>query len=684
MRFLARSCYLLLVITLLLLFQNVFVAGDDSAGEEAATLPVNSAALEKLPESRFRGCKNLYSIPQIHSCIKDGDDKGLVLDLTSITTLLDGTEIDPAQIYGTSYIGPYPFEAIENRYTYKRYRRWDKISGGKGLINVGYLLTPAHNSEDWGGRGQVALRLDLFLEKPGKDRPLGLYDTFLRFNKVKQGFSKLPSITEGPFVNLVHSGNPSQILISLVTDREIKITVQLNTGKKFTDPKPVKDHEIPITGLEADTEYRYRLFIGEDRTKEYHFKTAPEKGKGGVIFAYIGDTREGVGGGERNFMGLNYAILERLLNIAYFKGAEFLAMGGDLVNGYTSVTEDFRTQLHAWKQAISGFRHERPVYPAIGNHEALLKSFRDESGKNIMLDRWPYETESAEAVFAAEFVNPRNAPAPSDPRRPTYSENVFSYQYGPVLMIAFNNNYWVSYDAENYGGCPEGYILPEQMKWIQNQLDKAEKDPTVKYVLLYAQEPVFPNGGHVKDAMWHDGDNNVRAYTWDAEKKKMIPEEKGIIEVRNEFALMISSYRKVAAVLGSDEHAYHKIAISRTIPVGVPEKDDKNKNGKLAEPGERISPLEEMKYTTWYLVCGGGGAPYYSEQNAPWNVFWKKKYPRIREHDVSHEDFYYYSSQSNFFLFEADSKKISLKVYNPYGEIIDRIDDMMEVKRKRF
>lgn len=65
---------------------------------------------------------------------------------------------------------------------------------------------------------------------------------------------------------------------------------------------------------------------------------------------------------------------------------------------------------------------------------------------------------------------------------------------------------------KNYGGSPEGYIMRDQMEWIERTLEEAKTDPTVKFILLYAQEPVFPCGGHVDDAMWWKGDNNLRAH----------------------------------------------------------------------------------------------------------------------------------------------------------------------------
>jgi len=40
--------------------------------------------------------------------IKNGDNNGLKLDLSGIDKLLDGSAINPNNIYGTIYVGPYP------------------------------------------------------------------------------------------------------------------------------------------------------------------------------------------------------------------------------------------------------------------------------------------------------------------------------------------------------------------------------------------------------------------------------------------------------------------------------------------------------------------------------------------------------------------------------------------------
>ena len=675
----------LLRIILLVVLGITCVVGRGSASE----LPVKVPACEGCKEVPYRWITTFLTIDTIHSSIKSGNARGLVLDLTGIRTLLDGTVVKPTDIFfGSVYLGPYPFEADEVTYTYKRFRVKTTIQNGKAILPVGYFLKPLSNSEEWRTEGHLVVRLDLYLLSEETIRYIGLYDTFVRFKKeVEKGvkFVKQTSIIEGPMVNLLRSENPSTLVISFKTDKEVTASVVLSNGHKFYSSEPGKNQKIKITGLEPGKSYEYHVEYEDARTKSFTFRTAPKAGDGEVVFAYAGDSREGIGGGTSNFMGVNYKVLERCANLAFQLDAELFVFGGDLVTGFTTSTDDFRTQVHGWKQALAGFWRHRAVYPCIGNHEAILKYYIDDKGQSICLDRWPYETASVEAVFADEMVNPQNGPDVSDPRRPTYKENVYSFLYGPVKFIAFNNNYWVGRkigfpeSARDTGGSPEGYIMDDQLQWIHAELKSADKNPNVKYIILYGQEPVFPNGGHIQDSMWHRGNNNVRAYTYESSSGKIESEKKGIIEVRNQLLTMIAENKKVAAVLGSDEHAYHKTLIDKNVPVGVPGTDDTEGNGLLCQKGGACSSLKGLKYPTWFLVCGGAGAPYYSEGKTPWNTYWKNFSGTYPDH-TSKRGCYYYSSQENFFIFKAGQDRISVTVYNPYGEVIDRIDDLMKVK----
>jgi len=640
------------------------------AAAAAEDLPVDQKALEALTEKPRTGLTNLLSLEQVAAAIGDGSG-GLSIDFAHVSKLLDGTTVAPDKIYGTAYSGPFPFEAAESVYVYKRFRVEDSIRLGKGTISVGSLLKDPVNSERWTDAGQVTVRFILFIEQAERDRAIGTYDVTAGFKKGGPGYVRTASFREGPTVNLLRSDAPSEAVIAFATDDEVRASVKVEKAgggwsQTFHEEVSTRRHEIAVEGLEPGAEYTYRVKAGSLESRTHKLRAAPAKDERLVRFGYLGDTRAGPGGGLQSFMGVNFDTLSRLSHLARSQGAAFLSIGGDLVSGYTSVPEDFRTQLQAWNQAVAGFWCERPIYAAMGNHEALLRAF-----EGVSVDRWPYDTQSAEAVFASMFVHPRNGPQTSDPRRPTYKENVYSFQYGPVRMIAFNNNYWVSNSSEKYGGAPEGYILQDQLDWIHGELEAAEKDETVRYVILYAQEPVFPNGGHLGDTMWAGGDNRLRAHVF--KDSSVLPEPDGLIVVRNKLVRMAASYAKVAAVLGADEHAYHHTLIGKDVPIGDIPKDDANLNARIdTKAGEKPSPLTDLKHNVWYIVSGGGGAPYYSEEKTPWNEHWeKKKAPR------SGVPGFYYSSQENVLIFEAGPEGISMKALSLNGEVIQSIPNLM-------
>jgi hypothetical protein len=230
-----------------------------------------------------------------------------------------------------------------------------------------------------------------------------------------------------------------------------------------------------------------------------------------------------------------------------------------------------------------------------------------------------------------------------------------------VQFIALNNNYWWTTDdkTDEFGGSPEGYMLDDQLDWMERRLRLAGRDDSVAHVVLFMQEPVFPAGGHVGDAMWHGGDNNVRAYARNREGD-LEPAGPGVIEVRNRFWRAVSRSSKVAAVLVGDEHAYHRMLVDRETPVGVPARDDPDGDGVL----ERCSPNPEFQHPVWQICAGNAGAPWYAREETPWEVE-------------------RYVSRTGYLLFEATRDKLSMTAYALRGDaVMDRVDDLSAVKRR--
>jgi 3',5'-cyclic AMP phosphodiesterase CpdA len=585
--------------------------------------------------------------------IVGGDSSGLIIDLADTS------------LFGEIYSGPFYFERFNTEYYYSRFRHQTHLEKGQGLIPIKRFLENRDESNVnlWTNEGVMAYRLNLYKRMKDKIQIMGLSDSNIRFLYRDGIFHKGLTITEGPIVNLITSDHPDWMVISFDTDKPAQASVVLKEGRIARSSQTATHHEIHLEKLQSNQIYRYHIeaIRADDtlKTPILHFNTAPEKGFSAFNFVYTGDGRAAYGGGESDYLGVNRYILQQIGYHAFQYDARFLLFNGDLVSGYTTFLNDLFLEYKAFKQSLFGLMAQTPVYCAIGNHEALLNVFDDSSRYGLGMDKWPYGTSSAEAFFAKEFVQPQNGPESYD-FFPPYKENVYSFSYGNVKIIVFNNNYWWTSEKAiaEYGGSPEGYILPNQMDWIRKEITQAENDPLIKNVFLMGHEPVFPNGGHVEDAMWYNGDNRVRAAI--AENGRNVKSlDKGIIQIRNEFWEIVSNSTKVVAVLGSDEHAYHRTLITDQTPVGVLPKDDLNGNGILDDGQYSANP--NFKRPLWNIVCGGAGAPYYTQEKTPWT-------------DWVH----IYSSHYNYVLFTASENTIGMKVYDITGELLDQLDDLRD------
>ena len=519
--------------------------------------------------------------------------------------------------------------------------------------------------------GVIVYRIEIFDSRVQTTRA---YDRRLRYKRdgePKTGtYTSLVTLTEGPFIDLV---THDSAIISWETDTPTEGRV-LSDNREFLSLDPSVRHEVRLTKLKPNTVYSYQVNYGI-YTPPYTFKTAPAQGtRTSFKFGFMSDSRAGVGGGERAQNGVNAKDLGRFAIELYNKKADFVCFGGDLINGYTSDVQDFESQLETWKRTIQPVGANIPFYESIGNHEQVGKYFKVEA-PHLKQDEYYIQftgtvgAESAEAIFAKEFVNPRGSryglglPKPETKGRrdmggedvgPSYDENVYSFTYSRIHFISLNSNYWstgyrnlsafgqksqdktaVNLALKHLGGNREGYVMPNQMEWLEKELDAAQKDMNVDWVFIILHEPPFPNGGHVKDAMYWGtpGSGELGGYN-----DKNLPMG-DVIDMRNRFWKIVSSKSKVLGVLCGDEHNYSRTLIDST-----------------------INP--EFEFPVWQIISGGCGAPYYvQDKSVPWVN--KVKAFTIDKH---------------FCLFSVDGTTIGLEVYNDSNQKLDSISNLTTIR----
>lgn len=604
-------------------------------------------------------CAQKIKVPAVHSNIKNNNGALYV-------------EIDGQQVYEVEYQNPYTLSNLrgkiagtsnglyfdfnddsfkgkliygfipfgDSKYPHPVfYARSAQILTGRVAINISQQLRGRYDMVDWekNKKGTLGYRV---IGETGNI----LFDGMISF-KGAGPFEIDDTILEGPFINLLQSDGAT---ISFETNNELVATVTVG-GKEFKSPQPSKHHEILISGLESSKEYDYSVIYGEN-TQSYSFKTAPKSGsRSRFTFAYASDSRGGNGGGERDLYGTNAYMVKKIMALATQQNAAFMQFTGDLITGYRTSGEEMDLQYANWKHTIEPFAHYLPVVTTMGNHEAIKKMFQKDK-LSFEIDRFPYDTESAEAVFGKNFVNPQNGPesedgASYDPNKkkidfPSYKENVFYYTYDNIAVVVMNSDYWYAPGTNqipHVGGGLHGYIMDQQLAWLTKTVEQLETDENIDHIFVTQHTPCFPNGGHVQDDMWYNGNNAKRPYVAGE------PLEKGIIERRDQILdLLINKSKKTRAILTGDEHNFAKTELGPNTIIY----DDKWELPKL-----------ELTRTIYQINNGAAGAPYYAQEQTPWSG------------SVTG-----FTTQNALVLFYVDGDKIDMEVLNP--DTLEKVDEL--------
>ncbi len=475
-----------------------------------------------------------------------------------------------------------------------------KMKDGKAILEIKKVFVKANDFYRFQdkAKGVIGYRI---MDNAGRI----IYEGRVAF-KGAGPYDVLPTIIEGPMINEL---SDKGCVISFETQVPVLTSISVD-GKTFADHGASLHHEISITGLQPEKSYVYEVSYG-DRMDKHHFKTAnKEGGRKPFTFAFASANRATTGGGERDFGGTNYQSTRAIMAAALLNDAAFLQCTGDFTTGANATVDAHLTEYANFKRALEPFWYQVPVYVGFGDHEPNKKSLLNiETKKSKSIEVFPYDTSSGEAGFAKAFVNPKNGPesedgASYDPNPalidfPTYKENVYYYKYDNVAMIVLNTEYWESKDPAATSGCPEGYIMDQQVKWLKATMDKMEKDPAIDHIFVNVHGAVFPNGDHLADAMWWNGDNTSRA--WVAGK----PLSKGTIERRDEILqICVNESKKFLSFISGDEHNFSFLEVNPATAI-YPE----------AYTGAKI----KLSRSFFNINNGGGGSAPYGKLKSPWS-----------------------------------------------------------------
>lgn len=606
----------------------------------------------------FPACAQKLVIPSVHSNMTAKGKKGIIqiqdakfvsedsedrLGLSRVMGAFTGTEsgldvdFNMPGLNGTLYYGFIPYG--DSRHPLPVYFKTPAtITAGKTTIPIAGKLNGRYDMVGW-----EANEIGTFGYRVVDESGAFLYDGKVTFTG-NGPFEVAPTVIEGPLLNQV---GPDSAVISFRTNLSTSGAIQIG-GQTFVSGSGTA-HEIVVSGLAPATDHTYELTVGR-WSNQYSLRTAPQPGsRSDFTFAYASDSRNGQGGGERNLYGANFYIVKKIMALAKQQDVAFFQFSGDMINGYLNDADEMNLQYANWKRAIEPFSHYFPVYPSMGNHEAFMRTFWDDDDRRISVDRFPYDTESGERIFADNFSNPQNGPTSEDGQYydpnpdqqdfPSYSENVFWYRYDNVAVVVLNSNYWYAPSTgaiQAVGGNPHAYIMDGQIEWLGSTLAWMETDSSIDHIFVTQHTPAFPNGGHVSDDMWYRGNNNIRPFV-DGK-----PVKQGILERRDTYLnLLVNESSKVRAIMTGDEHNYARTEVG-------PETD--------MYPEEWAMPKLTLNRTIWQVNNGAAGAPYYAQEETPWSNMVQG-----------------FTTQNALVLFDVSGKKISARVLNP--DTLEEVDE---------
>jgi hypothetical protein len=461
--------------------------------------------------------------------------------------------------------------------------------------------------------GTLAYRLELFDPRKGAAQ---FIDRHFSFRVDHDQFRKTPTILEGPFLSQI---NADSAIVWWLTDTPTKGEVRLIDGATIpSDAGLTSRHIVRVSGLKPNTKYRYLVVStgseGETRSRAYTLRTSAQQPEFSFVFTCDGRTG-GLGGGDSALEGINGISARSLAAQMARHSPHLLIFTGDLINGYTTREDDFRAQLRSWKRIYGPLWHEVPIYTGMGNHESLIDIVED----GTQVDK--QGEQSAEAVFASEFVHPMNGPEPERAGLPPYKGSVYSFDYAGCHFTQLNSDYWYSSHPQQHVGNPFGRLLPGQLEWLEKDL-MAARSAGAHHIFVFVHEPAFPNGGHMQDSLWGGGD------------------AEGAM-VRDRFWSIVTK-AGASAVFSGHEHNYSRTLIDAKTPV--------HRDG---------TPNPEFAKPIWQITQGAAGAPFYPrDYTAPW----VKNVKKFVAHTWS------------YCLIQVRGPRVSLETYSYTGELLDQAE----------
>lgn len=274
------------------------------------------------------------------------------------------------------------------------------------------------------------------------------------------------TLTRGPYLNM---GNQSAVTLRWRTDVPTNSRAEAGTVHGtypivFNDAALTTEHEIRLTGLNADTKYFYRFgsstsFL-QSGSDNYFVTTPPANTTRKLRFAVFGDC-------GRNDNGYQPQTLAAYQNYLGSNAGEIMILLGD--NAYTNGTDaEYQTGFFAPYQSTILKNHI--IMPAPGNHDYYGTNQASRTGAYYQNFTIPTAGESGGLASGTEAF--------------------YSWERGDVHFISLD-----SYGTESPNASRLYDTLGQQVTWLKQDLAANTK----KWTIVYWHHPPYTMGSHNSD-----------------------------------------------------------------------------------------------------------------------------------------------------------------------------------------
>ncbi|CAL2080259.1 GEVED domain-containing protein [Tenacibaculum sp. 190524A02b] len=264
-------------------------------------------------------------------------------------------------------------------------------------------------------------------------------------------------INRGPYIQ---QGGPNSIILKWRTDKaeNSQVNIGLSTNNislEFKDNTITKNHEVKISGLQANTKYYYQvgsqssLYQARVNQENQFFNTAPNFGEEKAFRTWIlGDP------GTQDFR--QRKVRDGFLNFSNGNSPDLMLLLGD--NAYSYGTQE-EYQAALFENMYENILINTHLWSSTGNHD-LLYGYED--------------------VFYGIFTFPTQGELGGVPSN---SEGYYSFNYANAHFVTIETS---EEDLDDTNG--------EMIKWLENDL----KNNTQDWIIVYFHHPVY-SGGHDSD-----------------------------------------------------------------------------------------------------------------------------------------------------------------------------------------